>query len=263
MDGNHKNWVRGKNLNHGGGYGNFGPMTSKAWNQWGKDYNDEQNPPAPVNTDKYIWWSKSNEKSASMDLAGIQTEIDNGKIEKDMYVSKKIGGGKWETKKASAYTELDLGPDQPSIPDAPAAPAAPANNNQSQSTSNDASLGNTATNPTDSGSPFNSNGNTFPFDTTGFTEWFQQTYNDSPPDDLNLDPKKGYIVATDGTKQLIYTYNDELKRWNLPTTYRAEQGRSKLIVKKLEPAATAAPEAQASPVSNTTEVPAEEEDSQQ
>lgn len=38
MDKNHPNWVNGKNLNKGSGYGNFGKSTQKAWAQWKSDY---------------------------------------------------------------------------------------------------------------------------------------------------------------------------------------------------------------------------------
>jgi hypothetical protein len=38
MDTNHPNWVNGKNLNKGSGYGKFGPSTSKAWDSYGTAY---------------------------------------------------------------------------------------------------------------------------------------------------------------------------------------------------------------------------------
>jgi hypothetical protein len=38
MDINHPNWVKGKNLNKGGGYGKFGPSTSAAWNKYKDEY---------------------------------------------------------------------------------------------------------------------------------------------------------------------------------------------------------------------------------
>ena len=38
MDKNHPNWVNGKNLNKGSGYGKFGPSTSKAWDSYGTEY---------------------------------------------------------------------------------------------------------------------------------------------------------------------------------------------------------------------------------
>jgi hypothetical protein len=41
MDKNHPNWVNGRSLNKGGGYGNFGQYTSKAWNSYGNEYNSK------------------------------------------------------------------------------------------------------------------------------------------------------------------------------------------------------------------------------
>ena len=38
MDINHPNWVKGKNLNKGGGYGKFGPSTSAGWNKYKDEY---------------------------------------------------------------------------------------------------------------------------------------------------------------------------------------------------------------------------------
>jgi hypothetical protein len=38
MDINHPNWVKGKNLNKGGGYGKFGPSTSAAWRKYKNEY---------------------------------------------------------------------------------------------------------------------------------------------------------------------------------------------------------------------------------
>lgn len=38
MDGAHPNWVSGKNLNRGSGYGNFGPSTKAAWEKYGPEY---------------------------------------------------------------------------------------------------------------------------------------------------------------------------------------------------------------------------------
>jgi hypothetical protein len=40
MDKNYPNWVNGKNLNKGSGYGTYGPSTTKAWNTYGKIYQD-------------------------------------------------------------------------------------------------------------------------------------------------------------------------------------------------------------------------------
>jgi hypothetical protein len=39
MDKTHPNWVNGKNLNQGGGWGNFGSATKSAWAAWKTDYN--------------------------------------------------------------------------------------------------------------------------------------------------------------------------------------------------------------------------------
>jgi hypothetical protein len=52
MDSTHPNWVgctdskctNGKNLNKGKGYGTFGPSTTKAWSEWGNDFNAQYNP---------------------------------------------------------------------------------------------------------------------------------------------------------------------------------------------------------------------------
>lgn len=38
MDIKYPNWVNGKNLNKGTGYGTFGPSTKKAWEKYGKEY---------------------------------------------------------------------------------------------------------------------------------------------------------------------------------------------------------------------------------
>jgi hypothetical protein len=38
MDINHPNWVKGKNLNKGGGYGKFGPSTKAAWDKYKDSY---------------------------------------------------------------------------------------------------------------------------------------------------------------------------------------------------------------------------------
>jgi len=44
MDMKHPNWVNGKNLNKGGGYGTFGPSTSKAYNTYGMEYSKPTSP---------------------------------------------------------------------------------------------------------------------------------------------------------------------------------------------------------------------------
>lgn len=38
MDANHPNWVKGKNLNKGSGYGTYGPSTQKAWSSFKDEY---------------------------------------------------------------------------------------------------------------------------------------------------------------------------------------------------------------------------------
>lgn len=38
MDINHPNWVNGKNLNKGSGYGVFGPSTTQAWNKYSGEF---------------------------------------------------------------------------------------------------------------------------------------------------------------------------------------------------------------------------------
>jgi hypothetical protein len=38
MDINYPNWVKGKNLNKGGGYGKFGPSTKAAWDKYKNKY---------------------------------------------------------------------------------------------------------------------------------------------------------------------------------------------------------------------------------
>lgn len=38
MDNNHPNWVKGKNLNKGGGYGKFGPNTNASWKKYKDEY---------------------------------------------------------------------------------------------------------------------------------------------------------------------------------------------------------------------------------
>ena len=51
MDSTYPNWVgctdskctNGKNLNKGKGYGTFGPSTTKAWSEWGNDFNAQYN----------------------------------------------------------------------------------------------------------------------------------------------------------------------------------------------------------------------------
>jgi len=47
MDKNHPNWVKGKNLNKGSGYGNFGAYTQKAWATYKAEY---QKGSAPTTT---------------------------------------------------------------------------------------------------------------------------------------------------------------------------------------------------------------------
>jgi hypothetical protein len=52
MDSTHPNWIgctdskctNGKNLNKGKGYSTFGPSTTKAWSEWGNDFNAQYNP---------------------------------------------------------------------------------------------------------------------------------------------------------------------------------------------------------------------------
>ena len=62
MDKNHPNWVNGKNLNKGSGYGTFGPSTSKAWASYGAEYTKKSSTPvsAPApkptaSTDKKVY----------------------------------------------------------------------------------------------------------------------------------------------------------------------------------------------------------------
>jgi len=38
MDKNHPNWVKGKNLNKGSGYGSYGPSTQAAWNTYKTEF---------------------------------------------------------------------------------------------------------------------------------------------------------------------------------------------------------------------------------
>jgi hypothetical protein len=86
MDKNHPNWVNGKNLNKGSGYGNFGPSTSKAWDKYGTEYSKPSTvTPAPSSTalkvgDKVVmskpdfWW-KTNTFQAFDYILGAQNQV--------------------------------------------------------------------------------------------------------------------------------------------------------------------------------------------
>lgn len=54
MDKYHPNWVNGKNLNKGSGYGSFGPATKGAWAAWKTEYSKTAGPVAPVQTKKSV-----------------------------------------------------------------------------------------------------------------------------------------------------------------------------------------------------------------
>jgi|688.fasta_scaffold46627_14 hypothetical protein len=102
MDKNHPNWVNGKNLNKGSGYGNFGPSTSKAWDKYGTEYSKPSTvtpapAPAPVPValkvgDKVamskpdFWW-KTNAYQSWDYVKGVNGSIvsTNGKAPAGLY----------------------------------------------------------------------------------------------------------------------------------------------------------------------------------
>jgi hypothetical protein len=109
MDVKHPNWVQGKNLNKGGGYGSFGPSTSTAWNKWGaeyktpatttltpeqlkaqkdKAYNDAWNSAKAANSPTFVFEGRAYNTATGkvyVDPAVIQ-------VGDDVYATKKIAG---------------------------------------------------------------------------------------------------------------------------------------------------------------------------
>jgi hypothetical protein len=102
MDKNYPNWVNGKNLNKGSGYGNFGPSTSKAWDKYGTEYSKPSTvtpapAPAPMPValkvgDKVVmskpdfWW-KTNTYQIFDYVLGAQNQVisTNGKAPVGLY----------------------------------------------------------------------------------------------------------------------------------------------------------------------------------
>jgi hypothetical protein len=90
MDTNHPNWVKGKNLNKGGGYGNFGPSTRTAWNKYKNEYLLSQKikftRPSVTDADKPVDDSQVSDYAAkSPTTGGLGVPTDDGELYADNY----------------------------------------------------------------------------------------------------------------------------------------------------------------------------------
>lgn len=90
MDAKHPNWVNGKNLSKGSGYGTFGPSTSKAWDSYNAEYTK---PVAPVIDPKA--WSNKDKVYMAKDKFALYSYPANGysvgQVTKSVFLDKPIG----------------------------------------------------------------------------------------------------------------------------------------------------------------------------
>lgn len=97
MDKNHPNWVNGKNLNKGTGYGVYGPSTKSAWNSYGTEYKKptttQPTTPPPVDPNKIVigdrvWvnspipsaWKTADNGVSGYTGSGLVTKFNSGGI---------------------------------------------------------------------------------------------------------------------------------------------------------------------------------------
>lgn len=92
MDVKHPNWVHGKNLNKGGGYGSFGPSTSTAWNTYGAEY---KTPITTTTTPDPKTWKNGELVYIKGDKTGIFSYPNSGyligQVKKSIFLDKPLG----------------------------------------------------------------------------------------------------------------------------------------------------------------------------
>ena len=77
MDSKHPNWVNGKNLNKGSGYGTYGPSTKTAWTSYGTEYTTPVKTPEQLKAEREALWQKL---LADAKAAGSPTVVFEGKM---------------------------------------------------------------------------------------------------------------------------------------------------------------------------------------
>jgi len=213
MDENNPNWVNGKNLNQGGGYGNFGPKTSAAWASWKSNYLDskKEKDNTPVDNTKY-YYNDGGKTSSVQTKEEIDELITNGTITPDtlIYTSK---SRTWA--KASTYSDLDVVP-APPPPDDNKTPAKK-DDTQKQTDSSPSSTKFSGS-KIDKNQPIDAFSEETPLSEEGLKSWYKNVYKQDLPKSAKINPfpDKHYVIVNNSGKSLTFTYNDMIKTFNLP-----------------------------------------------
>lgn len=114
MDAKHPNWVKGQNLNKGGGYGSFGPSTKKAWESYGDEYtkatttlSPEQIAAQKDKAYKDAWAAAKKAGAPTFVFEGRPYDTATGKVYLDPAVIR-VGDTVYATDKVSGYTGSGL-----------------------------------------------------------------------------------------------------------------------------------------------------------
>jgi hypothetical protein len=83
MDKNHPNWVNGKNLNKGGGYGNFGSATQSAWATYKTEYGTAPKSVGGFTAGALVYATKVNTTDTAYSYPSKETRYQLGRIERD------------------------------------------------------------------------------------------------------------------------------------------------------------------------------------
>lgn len=248
MDGNHPNWVNGKNLNQGGGYGDFGPKTSAAWSSWKSDYLDSKkdNVDAPVDNTKY-YYNDNGKTSSVQTKEQIDELISNGTITPDTLIYSNKSKA-WA--KASTYDNLDVvPPPPPSTGNLENKKDKPEVKNSDPSPSYTKFSGSSSS----KNAPIDAFGDETTCNEDGLKSWYKGVYKQDLPLDATTKvfPDKHYAIVSKGGKNLTFTYNDMLKTFNIPRETTKKE--TKVLTKANAPKPTENKDDQAANQDTTTD----------
>jgi len=227
MDKTYPNWItnkRGKkvSLNQGTGYGNYGKNTEKAWGDHKDEYLKSLQAANSADTTKYAY-DDGGTASKYMTREELDKLIEDGTITADTYIYTKAGG--WQ--KGKSMSSLDFG--APAPPQGPNAIITTTTTKAPNGSMVDNLYGDRNAKPSDVADPLaNIPGGTKPDNLQGFKDWYKETYRVELKADPIHDEKRHTMTVIDGSKKLVFSYNDTLKTWNPPQEMNAEQGTTKI-----------------------------------
>jgi len=212
LDTNHPNWINGKNLDKGAGYGIFGPNTKKAWETYKNEFTGGNK--------EYRYWDITTKKWSELKSDKELNDLYNSGTIKDETIIHKKGMGRNETIKLSQSDVIQspapyVEPTPPTTTTTTTEPKGPYSDYE-RSKFGKQERGSKQT-------PFSQTDDKFKFnDQEEFKRWYKIIYQGDLPTDATVtfdtDKKTAKVENTNLQKSLVYQWSPQTGTYETPTT---------------------------------------------